>query len=34
MTITIALAKLVFRRVEGSKMEQGAAIKFCLKLNV
>jgi hypothetical protein len=29
---TIVLVTLVFRRVEGFKMEQRAAIKLCVKL--
>jgi rRNA-processing protein FCF1 len=32
MKITIVFVKLVFRRFEGFKMEQRAAIKFCVKL--
>jgi hypothetical protein len=32
MTTTIVLVKLVFCFVEGSKVEQRAAIKFCVKL--
>jgi hypothetical protein len=32
MRITIVLVKSVFRRVGGIKMEQRAAIKFCVKL--
>jgi hypothetical protein len=32
MRITIVLLKLFFRRVEGFKMEQRAANKFCVKL--
>jgi hypothetical protein len=32
MRIRVVFVKLLFRRVEGFKMEQGAAIKFCVKL--
>jgi hypothetical protein len=32
MRITVVLVKLIFRHIECFKMEQRAAIKFCVKL--